>query len=208
MPDDENDEYDDAQEEDDTRDEDTGGEGRNRTFFSATSAASFFRQYETVMERQQKAAIQAQDRLIQQINEPVVALTAKLDILLQSMRANKRRTSSNPSSDQGNPRIPPSNPPPLNPPPLNPPPLNPPPLGPPTFNTTPLGPSTFNPPPLNPHPFVPISTHPPLGSQDVRFQLPPYPLLPQTQQQRSQSEAVLANERIQIRSDPLPGLSV
>lgn len=132
MADDEDEKFDDAQEEGETKVGRDGGEkGQQRTFYSETSAARFFQQYEEAMEVNHQLQMDAQERLIQQVNAPIVALTAKLDLLLDALGTNKRRSfqgASPRTSPQTTPPVGP--PPPLGPPPLGPP-LGPPPLGPP-----------------------------------------------------------------------------
>jgi len=50
-----------------------------RTLYSAVSAENFIQQFQSMMEEHQKATMAAQDALVRQVSEPIVALTSKLE---------------------------------------------------------------------------------------------------------------------------------
>ena len=85
-----------------------------RTFYSAASAENFIQHFEEVLEEQHKATLVAQDSLIRQVNEPIVALTSKLDRLIELLDPMPPRRSQSSSPNRGNldPQIPSNQPPP------------------------------------------------------------------------------------------------
>ena len=73
-----------------------------RTFYSNTLAESFMPQFRLMMKEQTGALLGTQEALIRQINEPIVALTRKLDHLLDILDASGPRRSQSSAPTEGN----------------------------------------------------------------------------------------------------------
>ena len=61
-----------------------------RTFYSSTAAGEFFEQLQVVLEAQHTRTLQAQEAFVNQINAPIVALTASIERLLSTLSPTRR----------------------------------------------------------------------------------------------------------------------